>query len=255
MAEAVRLTKQQERVLKFVYKFRFVTKPLLAQVLEIRKDSTYEALEKLVKLELLVKVYEQAWRIDRKPAYYCLSKTGVTTVRKLLDIKESHINSLYRDHEASTLFINESLATLACYAPLKAALPAGTIIRSKTEINRFKIFPKHRPDLFIQTPDSKEAFIIIVPDKLPYFVNKRLDEYIEHSEEEGWEGSYPTIAFVVRDNKSKMGFLFKTNKKLEGMGMDEKELSILATGIDQLMSSKSKVWGSAFHPLKPTPLF
>lgn len=255
MAETIRLTKQQQRILKLVYKFRFITAPLLAKVLNIRHDSTYEALESLVKLELLVKVYKESWRIDRKPAYYYLSKKGVTAVRKLLDLPDRTVSSLYQDHKASDDFKKTCLNTLACYTAVKQHLPDADI-RTRTEINRFKLFPKYRPDLYIKTVDGQEAFIVIVPDKLPYFVNKRLDEYIEHSEEEGWRGGqYPTIAFVVRDNSSKAGFLFKTSKKLESMGMDEDELTILATSIEALVSGRPHVWGNAFNPLKPVALF
>lgn len=255
MTETIKLTKQKQRILLLIYKFRFVTKPLLAEILKIRHDSTYEALESLVKSELIVKVYEQSWRIDRRPAHYYLSKKGVTAVRKLLDVKEGAINSLYKDENASKDFISECLTTLACYIPLKQQFPDADI-RSRTELNRFKIFPKHRPDLYIKTPEGNEAFIIIMPGKLPYFVNNRLDEYISHSEEEGWRGgTYPTIAFVLQDNSRKAGFLFKTNKKLEGMGMDESELTILATSLESLQSGKPNVWGNAFKPLKSIALF
>lgn len=255
MAENTRLTKQQQRIILLIYKFRFVTKPLLAQILKIRHDSTYEALESLVKIELIVKVYKQSWRIDRRPAYYYLSKKGVTAVRKLLEVKESAVNSLYKDENASNDFINECLTNLACYIPISQNYPDATI-RSKTEINRFKVFPKHRPDFYIKTSDGDEAIIVIMPTNLPYFVNNRLDEYVTHSEEEGWrDGKYPTIAFVLQDNSRKAGFLFKTQKKLESMGMDESEITIVATSIDALQSGKPSTWGNAFKPTKPVALF
>lgn len=224
--------------------------PLLAKVLNIRHDSTYEAIKPLVNQGLLVRVYEQSWRIDRRPAYYYLSKKGVTTVRRLLDVSESAVNTIYQDHKASPDFIQECLTTLTCYIPIKQQLPPDTIIRTKTEINRFKVFPKHRPDLYIKTPDGNEAFVSIMPDKLPYFVNNRRDEYMEHSESEGWKGNYPIIAFVVKDNRSKLGLLFKARQKLEDMGYEDDEITILATGIDSLRSGKPKVWGNAFNPPK-----
>ncbi len=250
MAENIRLTNQQQRLLKLVYKFRFVTIPLLAKVLEIRHDSTYEAIESIVKQGLIIKVYKEIWRIDRRPAYYYLSKEGVTAVRKLLELDDKAVNSLYQDYRATDEFINECLATLACYVPLKQNLPPDTAIRTKTEINRFKMFPKYRPNMYIKTPDGQEAFIVVVPDKLPYFVNKRLDEYLEHGEDDGWRGKYPTLAFVVKDIRSKNGFLFKTNQRLENLGMDESDIAVLATSMDALLSGKPSIWGNAFNPTK-----
>lgn len=255
MAEKKQLTKQQQRLLTLVYKFRFITTPLLAKLLSIRKDTAYESLQTLHELELLNRVYEQSWRIDRKPAYYYLSKQGVTTVKKLLELQDRAVNSLYNDHKASQEFIQECFNNLECYISIKQKLPDNTVIRTKTEINRFTVFPKQRPELYVKTQDGHEAFIIIVPDKLPYFVNKRRDEYIEHSEEDGWNGAYPTMAFVFKDSRSKLGFLYKAQKKLEELGYEENEISIIATDIQQLVNGEKPGWASVFNPTKYVSLF
>ncbi|MCX6727526.1 MAG: MarR family winged helix-turn-helix transcriptional regulator [Candidatus Saccharibacteria bacterium] len=250
MADTIRLTKQQQRLLKLVYKFRFITAPSLAKLLSIRHDTAYESLQSLLKLELIERVYKQSWRIDRKPAYYYLSKQGVTTVKKLLELQDRAVNSIYNDFRASQDFIQECFNNLECYISIKQKLPEDTIIRTKTEINRFKIFPKQRPELYVKTASGHEAFIIIVPDKLPYFVNKRRDEYIEHSEEEGWRGAYPTMAFVFKDSRSKLGFLYKAQKKLEELGYEENEISIVATDLKQLTHGENPGWSNAFNPTK-----
>lgn len=255
MAEILRLTNQQQRLLKLVYKFRFITAPLLAKLLTIRHDTTYDSLRTLHRLELLERVYKESWRIDRRPAYYYLSKKGVTTVKKLLELDDNAVNSLYSDSKASPDFIQECFNNLACYIAIKKDLPTDSVIRTKTEINRFKVFPKQRPELYIKTPSGNEAFIIIVPDKLPYFVNKRRDEYIEHSEEDGWNGDYPVMAYVFKDKRSKLGFLYKAHKKLDEMGYEETEISILATDINQLLSDEKSGWASAFNPTKYQELF
>ena len=117
------------------------------------------------------------------------------------------------------------------------------------------MFPKQRPELYVKTPDGNEAFINIVPDKLPYFVNKRRDEYIEHSEEDGWSGAYPTMAFVFKDSRSKLGFLYKAQKKLEELGYEENEISIIATDIKQLVNGEKPGWASVFNPTKYISLF
>lgn len=256
MAETIRLTKQNQRLLKLVYKFRFVTAPLLAKLLNIRHDSTYEALQSLLKLGLLARVYEESWRIDRRPAYYYLSSKGVTTVRNLLDIEYRAVNTIYQDHRASPDFLQQCLTTLSCYIAIKQQLPPDTTIRTKTEINRFTVFPKYRPDLYIKTSGGQEAFVIIAPDKLPYFVNKRVQEYIDHSEEDGWHGRYPTIGVILKDHRSKLGFLYKTKQKLEDMGIDagNDELIIKASSIDRLTKGSDNIWGSAFSPTKYTDL-
>ena len=129
-------------------------------------------------------------------------------------------------------------------------------VSSETEINRFRQFPKNRPDLYIRTPDGKEAIVVIADDKPPYIVRKRLDEIITHSEDESWEGNnYPHICFVLKDSSAKFSFLYTTNKKLEGMGMDEGELPILASALTAFDKPAAHIWSSLFNPKKQTALF
>lgn len=247
--KAIKLTKQQARFLKLLYKFRFVNTPLLTNMIGIRRESVYEVLEYLVKQELVIKVYKPEWRIDRKPAYYYLNKKGVTTVRALLDVKESVVHALYKNDQATPDFITHCQTLLAVHNALKPQLPPDTDIFTKTEINRFKQFPKNRPDLYIRTPDGKEAIIVLAGDKPLYITGKRLDEIITHSEDEGWTGNYPTIAFILKDERDKNSFLYRTNKKLDDMGMEEGELTIVATTLEKLTQS-SDVWSNAFQPSK-----
>ena len=253
--EKVKLTAQQQRVVKLLFKFRFVSAPLLGQVMGIRPRSAYEVLEYIVSKELALKVYKENYRIDRKPAYYYLSKQGVTIVRKLLDVKESAVHALYKNDVASEDYIEHCLRAMGIYAALSSKLPKDTQIFTKTEINRFKQFPKNRPDLYIRTPDNEEAIVVIALDNPAYIIRKKLDEIITHSEEEGWDGEYPTICFVVKDNSVKNSLLYTTKKKLESMGMDEDELRILVTALQTFSDYAGNVWANVFQPNKTTTLF
>ena len=213
-------------------------------------------LETLVSKGLVDKVYEKDFRYAKKPAYYFLNKTGVTTVRKIMDVKESVVHPLYKNDTASDEFIQQCLTAAACYIAIRRALPDGSDIFTKAEINRFHQFPKNRPNLYVRTPDGHEAIIVIVDDKPPYIIRKRLDEVITHSEDEGWTSDdYPHICFVLKDTNAKNSFLYSTNKKLDGMGMDENELHILAVSLKQLLSNSPYVWSNAFRPTRQISLF
>jgi DNA-binding MarR family transcriptional regulator len=252
----VKLSVQQQRVLKLLFKFRFISAQLLAQVMGISRPGVYQALEPLVKKELVNKVYEDEFRIDRKSAYYYLNKQGVTTVRKLMDVKETVVHPLYKNDTASPEFIEHCLATAHCYVALNHSLPAGTDIFTKSEINRFSQFPKNRPDLYIRTQDGREAIIVIMDDKPLYIARKRLDEVITHSEDEGWEdGDYPHIGFILRNNSDKNSFLYTTHRKLEGMGVDEDEITILASYLKVFTKDNGRPWSNAFHPKSFVHLF
>lgn len=251
----VKLTVQQQRVLKLLFKFRFVSAQLLGQVMGIRRVSVYEVLEKLVGRGLVTKVYKNEYRIRGKSAYYYLSKTGVTTVRKLMDAKESAVHALYKNEEASEEFIEHCLKLTGLYNAIMPSLPDNSDIFTKTEINRFKQFPKNRPDLYIRTPDGNEAIVVLVDEKPPYIIRKRLDEIITHSEDGGWDGDYPRICFVLKDGNARNSFLYTTRKKLESMGFDEEEIYILATSLRAIKEESRLLWSNALNPKKYVTLF
>lgn len=252
----VKLTAGQQRVLKLLFKFRFVSAQGLASVKGIRRRSVYEVLEYLVSKELVEKVYKEEWRLLGRSAYYYLSKPGVTTVRKLLDVKESVVNSHYKNASASEENIDHSLTVLGCYTMLLPYLPKDTKMFAKAELGRFKQFPKNRPDLYIRTPDDKQAIVLVLDDKPKYIIKKRLDEIITHFEDEGWEdGEYPRICFILKHGADKNSFLYSTHKKLEGMGMDEDEITILVTHLKALKEGDDRIWSNAFNPKPFVRLF
>ena len=253
--KAQKLTGQQQRVLKLLFKFRFVSAGLLADVMGIRRASVYEVLEQLVGKELVTKVYKPEFRIDRKPAYYYLNKTGVTAVRKVMDAKESAVHALYKNDEMTGEFVAHSMKLAQSYVAVMRHLPKGTEVFTKSEINRFRQFPKNRPDMYIRTPDGKEAIIVIVDDKPAYIVRKRLDEILAHSEDEGWDGDYPRICFVLQDNSAKYSFLFTASKKLDGMGVEDDELYVLAAALPALNENGLHIWSSSFKPKQRVSLF
>jgi len=252
----IKLTPQQQRVLKLLFKFRFVSAQLLAIVMGIRRRSVYEVLELLVAKGLVEKVYKEEWRLLGRSAYYYLSKPGVTTVRKLLDVKESVVNSHYKNSTASDENIEHSLTVLRCYTELLPYLPKDTKLFAKAELGRFKQFPKNRPDLYVRTPDDQQAIVLVLDDTPKYIVKKRLDEIISHFEDEGWEdGDYPHICFIFKDGNQKNTFLYGTYKKLENMGMDEDEIKILATHLKAFKEGNDRIWSSAFNPKSFVRLF
>ena len=251
-----KLTGQQQRILKLLFKFRFVSAGLLAMVMGIRREGVYQVLEQLVSKGLVTKVYKEQWRIDRKPAYYYLNKSGVTITRKVMDVKGSVVHALYKNDEMTNDFVEHSMKLIQCYVSIKKYLPEGSDIFSKTEINRFTQFPKSRPDMYIRTPEGKEAIVIIVDDKPLYIVRKRLDEIILHSEDGEWVGdNYPTICFILKDHSAKYSFLYTTSKKLESIGLEEGELPILAATLGSFDEPIASPWSSPLKPKEHSQLF
>ena len=253
--KTIRISNQQQRALKLLFKFRFISTQLLANIMGIGRRSTYEVLEILVSKGYVDKVYEKDYRYAKKPAYYYLNKAGVTAVRKLLGVNESVVHALYKNDKVTDEFIERCLNVAAIYTALNPTLPKETQIFTRTEINRFTQFPKNRPDLYVRTPNGREAIVLVALDQPAYIIRKRLDEIISHSEDEGWDGDYPTICIVVKNKHAKDSLLYTTAKKLESMGMDDEDLRILIISYESFSNYTGKEWASVFQPNKPTSLF
>ena len=249
------LNGQQQRALKLLFKFRFGTSRLLADVISIRPDSMYPVIESLVSRKLVTKVYEPTYRIDRRPAYYYLSKQGVTTLRRIMEFTESFVHAQYKNDSASDSFIQQCLTVLSCYSPIKRSLPAGTEVLTKAEIQQISDFPKNRPDLYIRTLDNREAIVIFGTETQPYILKKRLQEILEHFEDDEWDGEYPVIAFVLKDASSVNSFLYRSAKTLDSMGVDDSELMLVAASVDSIFKDRPNVWHSVYKPKNTCPLF
>lgn len=255
--EDLKLAPGQQNVLKLLFKFRFISTQLLADVLMINRKNAYNTLEQLIEKGLVDKVYEKDFRYAKKPAYYYLNKLGVTTVRKLMNVTGSTVNPQYRNGNATEELIYHCLTTAACYNAIDHMLPDKTTILTKAEINRLEQFPKNRPDLYVRTPSGQEAIVVIVDDKPSFIIKKRLDEVIEHSEDEDWpNGNYPSICFILKDDRAKNSFLYAANRKLDAMGFDEDEIRILAAPYKDVVERKSDhIWVNAFHPKTSVSMF
>lgn len=251
----VRLTISQQRVVKLLFKFRFLSASGLGQVMGIRRASTYEALEKLVDKELVTRVYPDKYITERKPAYYYLNKSGVTAVRKLMDVPESVVHTHYKNDQATEEFVVHCQALAQLYVDLLPTLPDGTDVFTKAEINRFDQFPKNRPDLYVRTPDGQEAIVVLAVNSPLYVIRKRLDEIIDHSENEGWDGEYPRICFVLKNSTATHSFLYTSKRKLENMGMEDGELNILVTSLTDTGDPSKRLWANVMTPKTYTNLF
>jgi hypothetical protein len=247
----VKIPASQQRVVKLLFKFRFISSKSLAQIMSINQRSAHEFLEQLIRLDLVTKVYDKTFRFERKPAYYYLSKKGVTTVRKIINMSEPAVHALYKNDSASEEFIEHCLTLASIYPVLIELLPVDTDVFTKTEISRFSQFPRNRPDLYIRTSNNQEAMVVLASDLPPYIMRKRLEEILTHFDKDSWEGDYPRICFILKNEAAKQRFLYTARRKLEHMGYDEEEIVLLAAPIEK----EGLVWSSVWSPKHLMNLF
>lgn len=230
------LNEKQLRLLGLLYKFRFITAPLFTEYLGLKSNSVTRNLKILLKQEYIGWKYDKSYKLDRKPALYFLDKNGIALLKTMPDYDHSVLHSYYKNRALSEETQQHYLDTFTAYNSLHAIYSDSYYMFTKSELASFDDLPEHKPDLYLRKADSsQEYFITLAHDVQPFIIRKRLAEYIEHSEDEGWpSGKYPALLYVFKSSSHESQFLDYATKVLDSAGIENDELPIAVTTIKAL---------------------
>jgi len=231
------LNQNQRRILVLTYKFRFVTIPLLQEYLGLKNPSTvWRTLKTLEEQEYIASIFDKSFVKISKPAYYFLDKKGLAVLKEDPELNAGVLHSYYKNKSLAEETRDHALDVMAAYNSLKATYPNSYYMFTRNELGGFGDFPEHKPDLYLRkTDDSSEYFITLAHDAQPFIIRKRLAEYVEHSEEEGWpSGEYPALLYVFKTGSHESQFLDHAEKVLDSAGIENDELPIATTTIKAL---------------------
>lgn len=226
------LNKNQSRILVLLYKFRFLSIPLLQEYLKLKYPSTiWRTLQVLIEQKYVAVFYDKSSFIvqGHKPAYYFLDSKGLALLKKDPELDNGTLNFFYNNKRQSEDVMRHALDVMAAYNALKAAYPEAYVF-TRNELGGFDEFPRHKPDLYLRLADGEEYFIVVAHDIPPVFTRRRLLEYVDHSEDEGWPtGTYPELLFVLKTEAHKDRFLEYAEAVLDNAGIPNEELPVAAT--------------------------
>ncbi len=252
------LNDNQQHILTMLYKFRYITVPLLTEYKTLKSNSIQRSLDILIDKGLVERKYDKSFIKAEKPALYYLSKQGVALLRADDRFNKGVLNSYYRNDRASDAFVQHKLDTLKVFLAVKVTYRDRFRVFTQQELQAFEDFPSKKPDLFLRAKDdSTEYMVSLVHDTLPYLYRKRLKELVRHYDEEGWEnGDYPTLLFIFFDSNQEYGFLSHARHKLESDGVDSDELYIGGTTFRAITSKPyvASVWSFAHRKGVPKGL-
>lgn len=239
-----KLNAKQLHILTLIYKFRFISIPLLTEYQKLKSQTTLLRNLKILEEQGYVgRRFDLSFKIDRKSAYYYLAAKGIAILKDDSRFDSGVLHSYYKNKTVSETFMQHSVDVLAVFNSIKHMYADSFDIFSKSELAPFDGFPENKPDLLLR--GKNEYFITLAHDVQPFIIRKRLTEYISHSEEDGWDvGAYPTLLFVFTDSNSEIRFLGYAKSALEGAGIDTDELRIGATTMKALTQKpySSSVW-------------
>ncbi len=248
-----KLTEQQLRILKLIHKFRFVSAPLLAEVLGKSKSSIFGSLEVLVRHEYLGKRYEKSFKLRHIPAIYYLANKSIRVLRDLEhpSITDKSLRNMYKSkHMNKNLpYVERSFRLISIYISLRRHYGDLFHIFTKSELTGYEEFPLPRPDLYLRRAKTKEAkvnefMLSVLEPGLPYFIYaKQIRRFQNHEEEEGWEDDdYPCILLVAPSESVEKRLLKTIHNSIQ-------DFDFYTTTIDRLLAIENDkaIWADAFE--------
>lgn len=254
--EEYKLNKNQLHILILIYKFRFITIPLLTKYLDLKNLSTnLRTLRILEEKGYIYRRYKPIYKIDRKPAIYWLTAKGIAVFKDDSRFNPKVLHSYYKNKSLSDEFVQHNIDTFTVYNSIKNAYKDKFEMFTRQEIARFTDFPDTKPDICLRS--DKEYFIVLAHDMQTFLLKKRLSEYVTHSEEEGWgTGNYPTLLFILNSNNSEQRFLDFAKSTLDSAGITSDELQVAATTLKAISQYPviSEIWTFVGEDTEPKSL-
>jgi hypothetical protein len=250
-----RLNKNQHHILMLLFKFRFITIPLLTTYKNLKSNSLHRNFAILVEEKYVYRKFDSSYNMDRKPAVFYLTAKGMAVLKDDPRINQATLHTFYKNRSLSDAFMQHAVDTLEVYNSLKQAYKDQFEIFARQEVMQFDEFPKTKPDLYLR--GDREYFVVLAHDIPQFLIKKRLIEYMTHYDEDGWvHGEYPTLLFICADDSTARRILRFAETTLEDAGIDDDELGIGVTTIKALrpQQASAAIWRFAGDSSAPRQL-
>jgi predicted transcriptional regulator len=245
-----KLNDNQIKLLKLLYKFRFVTAELVAEHKAIRRSAVNNSFSILLDQELIARRYDNSYKLQGKGATYYLTPKAVRLLRDSYKLNETTSRTMLKNKRLSEVFVKHNLTIMAAYLNLRGTYPDIFNVFSKSELGDLDYFPEPKPDLYLSRKKPggnahNEYMLDIFSDNRLFIIKKRIDVYIDHYDSGDWgEEEYPTILLVCPDSRTEQ----RTQKYVESLLED---FDLLTTTKDALLNKHTKetaIWTDVFNP-------
>lgn len=245
-----KLNQNQLELLLLIYKFRFVSIPLLSKSRKISAVAVFNTLNILLDKKLVLRRYDKSYKFSGKPASFALSKDAITLLKAHPGLSDTYLHSLYKNPSLSSQFADHCIEIYKTYLTLNQQYPDTFSIYTRAELVDYEdSYLKPLPDLVLKRKDSETTpemyFLDILKDSQLWLIKKRINTYIEHYESGDWEEEiYPTVLFVCEDSNAEKKVLEYAEQAKDNAFIEDGELIIMTTTRKALQSNDREIWSS-----------
>ena len=243
------ISSKQVYLLKLVFKFRFVSVDLLAEILGKDRSSIYENLYVLVKQEYIAKRYDKTYRLRQRPASYCLATKGVKYLRENTNLSQKALRNMYKNKNMDENHIDKCLLVMNIAITLQKQSTNAFNISTRYDLTDEEFFLRPLPDLYLSRKKPKEdkqsdyTLDIFEPNLPTWVLRKRLRAYQDHCDEaELDDGEYPDVLLVAHNDSTERRLL----RLIESMLQD---FELYTATVDRILDSDNAhkpVWRDVF---------
>ena len=254
------LNQKQIRLLKLIYKFRYITSIQISKYELLTSRAINYRLEVLADQGYIGIFFDKSYKLSGKPARYYLTLKGINFLKTEPGINLHSLKLMYKNKSISSVSINHHLLILDIYIKLRTKFKDGYLMYGKYEIYGNEIYPNPPTDIYIQKIESiqnacSDYLIDIFEDTPPFVIKKRLKAIMEHLESEEYQQAtkraYPSILIICADEKIEKRLM----KPIEHVYDSTLKFSqpLLTTTLKRFNEAKSVdevVWTNALKPEK-----
>ena len=205
------ISSSQVKLLELLFKFRFMSVPLLSQYLGKDKSTLYERLLVLGEQGYVRKAYDSSYRLPPRPATYSLAAQGINYLKNNNPdgrYSEAALQNMYKNRSASAMLVDHSLDVFKLCLRLRSLYLDTFDIFSKAEMTKYTAFVRPRPDIYLRKNNKKKdgrsihyQLELIEAGTMTWLIRKRINAHqawFDENNEEDWdfEDNYPTLLLV-----------------------------------------------------------
>jgi len=257
-AHRTNLNENQKQYLKLMYKFRFVSIPLLSTYKGISQVAVKRSLKTLEDRGYVQRRFNQSYFKQNKPASFSLNKQSINYFKDKPSVNDSVLHTMYKNASVADSFVQQSLDIYKIYINLNKLYPEVFNIFTRAETVEYgETFPSPQPDLYISRKDpsddsTDEYMLDIFTGVQTFVIKKRIDQYIEHFESGDWEDEvYPTVLVVCPNSRVEDQIQEYFENAKDSAFIEDDDLIFMTTTIKALLdlkNSNKKIWSSPYNP-------
>ena len=201
-----KLSEKQINVLITIYRFRFITIPLLAKLNAVSNQSIAGSIKVLEEAGLVNKRYSSSYKLQGKAARYFLSPKAIKLFQDNDDINQHSLNLFYKTKLLSEDAVDSHIQTLQTYIDYRAKLTSNYTLKTKYELYKHEDQPDPPSDIYAHSNNKQQSdiFIEIHNNQQTFVIQKRLT-YLAEFIEDNCEDKQPKVILITNNNNKKLG--------------------------------------------------